>query len=171
VDAAIFVWVALFRLERIEQALGNSKLSLDAKRQWRNAGLAHADIPEALGDDPCGDGIRRADGPVRPPRFVRTNSPVYVDAVVAWLASGGAHLTQHRWQAIRLEAVNPPGGDGHGQGNKLAGFRVEHVVFRRGIAKGHIGLDHFRVGFGQRTEGLFDGGNEVGPIAEHDGIS
>jgi len=39
VDAAIFVWVALFRLERIEQALGNSKLSLDAKRQWRNAGL------------------------------------------------------------------------------------------------------------------------------------
>jgi hypothetical protein len=39
VDAAILVWVALFRLERIEQALGNSKLSVDTKRQWRNAGL------------------------------------------------------------------------------------------------------------------------------------
>jgi len=39
VDAAILVWVALFRLEQIEQALGNSKLSVDAKRQCRSAGL------------------------------------------------------------------------------------------------------------------------------------
>lgn len=32
-------WVALFRLEQIEQALKNSKFLRDIKRQWKNTGL------------------------------------------------------------------------------------------------------------------------------------
>ncbi|MFK3795107.1 hypothetical protein [Pseudomonas sp. NPDC088444] len=39
VHALTLFWVALFRLEQIEQALENSKFCRDTKRQWENAGL------------------------------------------------------------------------------------------------------------------------------------
>lgn len=39
INALVLFWVAIFRLEQIEQALGNSKLATDTKRQWSNSGL------------------------------------------------------------------------------------------------------------------------------------
>jgi hypothetical protein len=39
IDAAVLFWVALFRLEQIEHALGRSKLNIDAKRFGTNTGL------------------------------------------------------------------------------------------------------------------------------------
>ncbi len=39
INAAVLLWVALFRLEQIENALGKSKLNIDAKRMGSNVGL------------------------------------------------------------------------------------------------------------------------------------
>jgi hypothetical protein len=39
IDVAVFVWVAFFKLEQIEDALGNSKLNIDAKRFGSDIGL------------------------------------------------------------------------------------------------------------------------------------
>ena len=39
IHALALLWVALFRLEQIEQALENSKFLRDTKRQWKNTGL------------------------------------------------------------------------------------------------------------------------------------
>ncbi|MFY1663800.1 hypothetical protein [Pseudomonas sp. Pseu.R1] len=39
VGVAALIWAAIYRLDQVEQALANSKLNTDAKRQWRNAGL------------------------------------------------------------------------------------------------------------------------------------
>jgi len=39
IDVAVFVWVAFFKLEQIEDALGNSKLNIDAKRFGSDSGL------------------------------------------------------------------------------------------------------------------------------------
>jgi hypothetical protein len=39
IDVAVFVWVAFFKLEQIEDALGNSKLNIDAKRFGSDGGL------------------------------------------------------------------------------------------------------------------------------------
>lgn len=38
-NAAVLLWVAFFRLEQIEHALGKSKLNIDAKRMGSNIGL------------------------------------------------------------------------------------------------------------------------------------
>lgn len=39
INAAVLLWVALFRLEHIEHALGRSKLNIDARRMGSNIGL------------------------------------------------------------------------------------------------------------------------------------
>lgn len=39
VDVVVFLWVGFFKLEQIEDALGNSKLNIDAKRLGSNLGL------------------------------------------------------------------------------------------------------------------------------------
>jgi hypothetical protein len=39
IDVAVFVWVAFFKLEQLEDALGNSKLNIDAKRFGSDSGL------------------------------------------------------------------------------------------------------------------------------------
>ncbi|NBB08037.1 hypothetical protein [Pseudomonas sp. SLFW] len=39
VDAALLLWVVLFRVEQIEDALGNSKINVEAKRLGSNTGL------------------------------------------------------------------------------------------------------------------------------------
>nr|GFC01267.1 hypothetical protein [Tanacetum cinerariifolium] len=51
---------------------------------------------------------------------------------------------------VSAEATVTAGGDGHRERNQLAGLGVEDVIFRSGLAKGHVSLDHFRIGFGQR---------------------
>jgi hypothetical protein len=39
VDLAVLLWVVFFRVEEIEDALGNSQLNIDAKRLGSNTGL------------------------------------------------------------------------------------------------------------------------------------
>lgn len=39
INAAVLLWVALFRLEQIENAFGKSKINIDAKRMGSNVGL------------------------------------------------------------------------------------------------------------------------------------
>jgi hypothetical protein len=39
IDAAVLLWVVLFRLEQIENALGNSKINMKVKRLGTNVGL------------------------------------------------------------------------------------------------------------------------------------
>jgi len=39
IDAAVLLWVALFRLEQIENALANCKIIIDSRRQRTNLGL------------------------------------------------------------------------------------------------------------------------------------
>jgi hypothetical protein len=39
IDAAVLFWVALFRLEQIEDALGKSELNIDARRMGSGIGL------------------------------------------------------------------------------------------------------------------------------------
>ncbi|WP_341959322.1 hypothetical protein [Pseudomonas sp. RC10] len=39
IDAAVLLWVVLFRLEQIEDALGNSKINVEARRLGSSTGL------------------------------------------------------------------------------------------------------------------------------------